>query len=258
MYPPGTVVDSAGLCCQDFDGYHYEAQITSSVSVPYAVTCSCGGHFDGPGVSDLQQRTVVIAHELVESATDPFVQSNPAYGQVDNADEVWTFVGGGEVADMCAVQTDAYYVPPGSTYMVQRSYSNAAAKAHTEPCVPVPAADTYFNSFPSMSDSLAVVGSPKTVGVKIPIGQTKTIDVHLWSATPTATPWKVSVSDYASLYGGTSTLKLSLDKGTGKSGDVLKLTITALAADTNFGVSPFIIFSDMGAQENIAMGAVGQ
>ncbi len=75
--PPGTIEqDTEGACCTGYDGYHSEADVgtgAAPVTVPYALSCACSG-FDGAGITDLQERTIDMSHELVEAATDPFLQ----------------------------------------------------------------------------------------------------------------------------------------------------------------------------------------
>jgi hypothetical protein len=257
--PPGTIEsDPTGSCCTDFDGYHGEAQV-GTANVPYAVSCACHG-YDGPTITDLQQRTVNISHELAEAATDPFPNSDPAYGQTDNADILWTIVTGGEVADMCEFNNDAYAIPAGSKYMVQRSWSNKAAKASTNPCVPVPAAYApFFDASVAGPDMLSVKGTGVlTPGIKLAVGQSTTVPVTLFSDAPEKTPWKVSVIDANYANGGAARLQLTLNKTTGTNGTVLNLTIKVLSADPQFGVEGFVLFSDLGAEENLWMGTVGQ
>jgi hypothetical protein len=261
LFPPGTTVTQMGARgCHDYDGYHAEAQITTGLSVPYAVGCACPG-YDGPGISAIQQRTVAISHELVEAATDPFPFSRPGYAQEDLADIIWTIETGGEVADMCELSQDSYFTPPGSTYMIQRSWSNIAALAGKNPCVPAATSAPYFNSVPILPDKVTVMGGGPTFmtpGVKIPVQGKKTIDISLHSEAPTKGPWKVSAYDAAYLVGGMPELELSLDKHSGEDGDVLHLTITVLKEDTLFGVAGFVLFSDLDGQEAVSMGAVGQ
>ncbi len=262
LMPPGTIVNQGGgMGCQDFDGYHAETAVTTALNVVYAVGCACPG-FDGPSITNLQERTVAISHELVEAATDPFPFSNPAYAQTDNADIVWSLDTGGELADMCEFNLDSYAVPAGSTYMVQRSWSNKAAKASANPCVPVVnTAEPYFNSMPVLPDMVTVSGGGPTIttpGVKIAVGASKTIDVTLFSDAPTKGPWKVTAYDMSAVLGGPKELTLSLDKDTGQNGDTLHLTITVVKADTQFGVGSFALFSDLGGAENLSISAVGQ
>ena len=155
-----------------------------------------------------------MSHELVEAATDPFPLSNPAFGIEDHADIVWAVInGGGEVGDMCAFNDDAYFVPAGSTYMVQRSWSNAAAKKMQNPCVPYANTAPYFNSFPALDMISYTSDKFMTRGLQIPLGQSRTIDVNLYSNAPTKGPWTVTAFDYDSWFFGIEpNLKLSLDK----------------------------------------------
>jgi hypothetical protein len=263
---PSTTIESGsdGSCCTDYGGYHTDLTSGATV-VPYAVGCACPGS-DGSGITDLQERTVNISHELVEAATDPFPDLQPGYREEDNADIVWTLVSGGEVADMCEFNDDANYVPPGSTYMIQRSWSNAAAALVQNPCVPHTSSQPYFNSFPAL-DSITYLPPGGTAfttqGVNIPIGQSKTIAINLFSTAPTGGPWTVLIYDYDQAFVGTKAyLGLTLDKNTGQNGDTLHLTIAPKTADAQLGGEAFIIFSDLGKpgdanfQSNMTMGLV--
>ncbi len=263
LLPDGTQVNSEGLCCDPtvgYFGYHYDTPV-GAVDVPYAIVCNCPS-LDSPPLTALQWVTTTVNHELAEAATNPRVQAEPAFGQVDVAHAIWE-VGsfGGEVADMCQDNSDSNYIPPGSTYMVQRSWSNAAARAGANPCVPVPPTGPYFNSYPTLPDMVTLTSGPITTrGVKIPVGESRTIDVVLHSEAPTSGPWKVSVQDLSQYVGDTSkpATQLTLDKDTGSDGDVLHLTIKVLSIDTTLGGEGFVISSTLGQQNNLWYGAVGQ
>jgi hypothetical protein len=271
LIPPGEIIslpDAVG--CTDFDGYHSQATV-GSTTVAYAVGCSCPG-YDGPDTTAVEERTVAVSHELVEASTDPFPYSDAAYAQEDNADIVWTVVTGGEVADMCEFNQDSNVVPPGGTFMVQRTWSNAAAAAGQNPCVPVVTSTPYFNTHAVLPDTVSVVftnppPTPNTVvstpGVTIPIGTSQTIDVDLYSEAATSGPWKVTAFDYNALVNrGAARLSFSFDSDTGQNGDTLHLTITASSVDPMLGVEPFLLFStlgepgDAGFAQNLSMGLV--
>ena len=263
VFPPGTIEssDPTSKCCSGYDGYH-SAMATATSIVPYAIGCACPG-FDGPNVTDIQERTVAISHELVEATTDPFPGYDTAYGQEDDNDLVWTAVSGGETADMCEFNDDSNLVPSGSKYMVQRTWSNAAAARMQNPCVPHTASTIpYFNSYPALTQISYNGGT--TMGVKIPIGQSKTIDVNLSSTGATPGPWNVTVYDYDQILVGASSpyLGLSLDKASGRNGDTLHLTITPHTADPTLSGEAFFIYSDYGTagapdfQSNVTVGIV--
>jgi hypothetical protein len=258
LLPLGTNINSGGVCCTDFLGYHYEA-LAGTGSVPYAVVCDCAA-MPGDLLTPLQNVTTSISHELVEAATDPFVMSNPGFAQADDNDEIWTWATGGEIADMCQYDDDANVTPAGATYMIQRSWSDAAAKAGKNPCVPAPL-EPYFNSVAELSDTVtfdAGNGPVKTQGAKIAVGQMKTIPVHLFSQAPTSGPWTVTAYDLDAWLNGTGArLMLSLDKGTGSNGDTLQLTIQVMSIDAATGGAGFVLISKLGTQVNLSMGAVG-
>jgi hypothetical protein len=249
VLPTGTIeADSEGACCTQYDGYHYQTDVNvgaNVVTVPYALSCACPG-FDGPRVTDLQERTIDMSHELVETATDPFPDSDPAYAQEDDDDIVWTLVTDGEVADMCEFNDDANVIPPGSTYMVQRSWSNAAAARFENPCVPVVTTTPYFNSFPRLGN-ISYEGGRVTQGIRIPLGQSQTIDVALVSGAPVARSWAVSAYDYDdAILGVTSGSTLRPASFKGGNGQTYHLTITPTGADSYLDGEAFIIWSDYG------------
>jgi hypothetical protein len=249
VLPAGSIEkDGEGACCTDYDGYHYEAT-AGGLNVPYAVSCACP-MFDGPGVTDLQERTIDMSHELVESATDPFPDTASAYTQEDDADIVWTLVTDGEVADMCEFNDDANVIPPGSTYMVQRTWSNAAAQRFDNPCVPVVTTTPYLNSFPqlgtiSYSNSY---GTVTTQGLDVQLGASRTIDLTLVSASPVGAPWTVNAYDYDDvIVGAAPGTSLQQDATSGGDGSTLHLTITPQTQDSMIGGEAFIIWSDFGS-----------
>jgi len=266
ILPQGTLAtfSNGATCCGDFGGYHFETQ-ARALTVPYAVACACPGAL-GLDLTALQERTIAISHELVEAATDPFPNSNPAFVGEDYADFVWTLVTGGEAGDLCAFNADAVYTLPGTTFAAQRSWSNAAAANAQNPCVPAAGAGPYFNSFPALGPITFGSGTSsfRTQGVVIPLGQSMTIDVDLFSAAPTAKKWRVSAYAYEDLLGGNkSNLALSLDGTEGWNGDRLRLTLTPRQANPNLGGEAFVLISQYGApgdpdfQTNLSMGLVG-
>ena len=262
LLPQGTIEsDQSGSCCSEFDGYHSDAPIGGTF-VPYAVGCTCP---DSTRFTSLQERTATIDHEVVEASTDPYPNSNPAYAQEDNDDIVWTLVTGGEIGDMCEFDDDANVIPSGAKYTIQRTWSNSAAAAGENPCVPSMTAAPYLNSWPALgriTDNALAAGF-STMGLNIQLGQKKTIPLTLSSAALTSGTWTVKVYDYDEVIAGTAAgLSFSQDKTSGRNGDTIQLTITALRADPSIGGEAFLIFSTYGKpgdadyQTELTMGLV--
>jgi hypothetical protein len=254
VLPAGTNITSAGNCCTDFYGYHYEASV-GSINVPYAVSCNCAGGM----VTALENMTTTLNHELVEAATNPFTDSNPAFGQTDDADAIWTIATGGEIADMCQDNNDMNAPLPGTTYFFQRTWSNAAAKALKNPCVPAPTG-AYFNAYSTVAEPITLNygGAWPTKGVKIPVGQMRTIEIVLASDGPTGGPWKVTAWDLNGYLGANApNTVVTLDKTSGVAGDVLHLTIKVNSYDPSFGGAGFVLESTLNGQDNLSFGAIG-
>lgn len=262
VIPEGaTITNGTDTCCTDFGGYHSEVA-SGTTAVSYAVGCTCPGFLGG---TMLDARTSAISHELVESATDPFPYSNPAYSVEDRADIVWNAInGGGEVGDMCAFNDDAYYIPAGAKYMVQRTWSNAAAKKMQNPCVPYATTAPYFNAFPALEAIKFGADKFMTRGLNVPFGTSRTIDVTLYSSAPTKGTWTVSAYDYVSWFLGLPPdLGLTLDKTEGMNGDTLHLTVTPKvkpsdpnAADAFILVSHYGTVRDPDYQTNLTISLV--
>jgi hypothetical protein len=138
----------------------------------------------------------------------------------------WTPAGAGLLAP--AVPLDASLPPNAGPPLGWAVWSNKAAAAYHDPCIPDPVGP-YFVSVPVTSDQVQVTLRPyagkmdvTSKGVLVPVGTKKTVDVQLLSDGPTSGPWTVSTQliDQADF-------KFSFDRTTGQNGDVLHLTITA-------------------------------
>lgn len=256
FYPPGTTVTMQGYgsSCNAFHGYHSEATVAGD-QVPYAVIPRCTTLPEIP-VTGIQYVSAVTSHEVVEAMTDPHPFTNPAFAETDPEHIAWTFLGLGEVGDMCALVGNAFYTPADFPYTVQRIYSNALAKAGHDPCFPNPMKTTYIQAAPVLGDTVSFDDEGyrgTTKGVKIPLGQSKTVEIDLFSDAPTSGPWTVSAVEPS----GAGTLGLSFDKTSGQNGDKLHLTITAKSTNATYGLSPFIVESSQGTTRNLWVGLVG-
>ena len=257
FYPKGTTVTSlGGTTCNEFQGYHDSYALDASTNVIYAIVPRCAPP-PVQGVTDADQMTAEASHEVVEAATDPLPSVKPAYITVDANSHAWELLAGGEIGDLCGAYPNVFYVPTGFDHLMQRVWSNANAAAGHDPCQP-DAPTPYFNSAPVFADTISIQDSGKlikTQGVKIPVGQSVTIELDLYSDAPTSGPWTVSVVDITSaFFGGQPALQFTLDQTTGQNGDKLNLTIKYLRPVS--GGAPFWIQNDLGSAQTFWLGAV--
>jgi hypothetical protein len=256
-YPAGTTYTLAGWTgCKEFGAQDGTLLRKDGSRVPYIVIPRCPP-MASLGLDPDQTLTYVMSHELAEESTDPF---KDAYVTNDDDHLAWSFEPPfSEIADMCIADPRSPITPPDLGYVVQRVWSNAAASAGKNPCVPAPASSTYFNALPVLTEDVPIAyakfgWAATTKGVTVAVGETKTIDVALFSEAETDA-WQVFAYDAAALEGRPAELELHLDAPTGRNGDVRKLTITALRAGTDGG-SRFAIFCKHGVDDAFSIGYV--
>ena len=133
LYLPDGIVDSGNANCASHGGYHTIGQSGRVWGV--AMRCAT----TGTGLSRLELLTVFASHEIIEAATDPNPGNGFTLGPIQTTQSSPWSSTQGEVGDMC-VQTT---VGEGS-WTYQRSWSNAAAAAGGDPCVP-PVKTPYFS-----------------------------------------------------------------------------------------------------------------
>lgn len=258
FYPTSTTISLQGSAsCVAFGGYHNNVDLGGK-SYAYAVIPECVKFH---ALTGLDVITGTTAHELIEAVSDPYPQTNPGYTGLDDDHAAWEFaLGGGEIGDMCSPFDTSFYKPAGFDYVVQRGWSNAAAKAGKDPCVPGIPSEPYFNSAPVLPDTITLHfggQSLTTKGVKVPVGMTKTIEIDLFSEAKTSGPWTVTAKQPTRAGApATPTLDLKLDRSTGVNGEKLHLTITTLKAAT-YGAATFEIVSQLGDQKAYWVGMVG-
>lgn len=264
-FPPGITVtmQGTGTSCVDFHGYHSNIALPGGQLVPYAVISRCASIPEDTAATGIQYVSAVVSHEAIEAITDPFITSvfnnTPAGGTpkglgwagTDPAHVALEYVTSEELMDLCTLIPDgsghgAFYTPPDFPYLMQRGWSNLASSQWKDPCLPVPAGEVYFDSVPVLPDMVTIPDvfgvSVPTQGVKLAVGQTKTIEIDLLSEGPTSGPWTVRAVEDA-----TSSLTLTLDKKTGQNGDKLNLTIKV--NDSKAGGAEFVLLiSSLGTQ----------
>jgi hypothetical protein len=224
----GTTVETG---CQYFGGYHEEGAEgnldAGGVPFVYAVIPRCAMF---AGLSGIDATTGTLSHELVEATTDPLVNTSPAYDALDPEHVVWDFAPLPELGDMCAYEPQSFQKLVGS-FVVQRIWSNNAAAAGGDPCVPA-LTTPYYNASPLLTDMVMVTSQGQaypTTGLSIPVGQTKMMSIQFFSSAP-APAWTVFPEDTSYAFNGPQLLSFNPAQVTGKNGDVVQVAVTAVAA----------------------------
>lgn len=255
--PQGVTLNVPGLgySCQNgsFGGFHNDLWTASNIEITYALLPRCAGY---GSFSELDELTGALSHEVVEAATDPFARTYPAYIVVDDPHNIWNAVTFGEVGDLCAFPPQSFQRLVDN-YVVQRSWSNVSAKAGHDPCVPL-LSEPYYNAVPDQPDDLTLSFNGQsfpTRGVRIAVGQSRTIDVHLFSDAPTS-EWLIQAQDADAAFGRSPGLSFTIDNDYGSNGAVLKLTINRNARGS-LGGSGFILWSERPNSANYWVGYVG-
>jgi hypothetical protein len=226
-FPASTAITLDGSAsCQTFGGYH-NSTTAGGVTFTYAIIDECapqtGG--GGPTLSLLQETTFASSHEIVEAATDPYQQQSATSITLgfyldfsDPAIIPWNNIGGGEAADMCVDlvglgQDEA----TEAGFTVQRIWSNAAAAAGGDPCVP-PSTNTYFNV------------APETWLLTIPVGGSATFTADAFSSAPMSSDFYVLGADLnATMASANPYLTITFGGAkdtTAKNGDKVTVTVT--------------------------------
>jgi hypothetical protein len=243
--PPDGSVDGGTEGGDDRDGSSEgdasDAGSDAATSTPfvYSVLPRCQT-FDGFTGIDMVSAT--ISHELAEAATDPLVSTNPAYATADQDHVVWDFTPYPELGDMCAFEPQSFQRLAGN-FIVQRIWSNRSAASGGDPCSPPLVGSVYFNAVPDLGENVTLSYGGQgfqTLGVKIPVGQSKTIAVRLFSTAPTA-DWTLQFADTSSVRGGPRLLDFNPTYFNGNNGDVAQVSITAVAAGPLGGAELIVI-----------------
>jgi hypothetical protein len=251
VYPPGTTITITGYgtSCQEFHGFHEATQIASGREVPYAVVSRCTSIPEAK-VTGVQYVAAVASHEVIEGLADPFPFDHPAYADVDDAHRAWGLVTGGEIGDLCALQGNAFYVPGDFPYTVQKIWSNGAAKAGKDPCIPEKTGEPYFAAAPRLAETIEMPNG-RGSGLAIPVGQERQVTVDVFADAPTSGPITLHAMEVRSR----GHLATSLDRTTALPGETVTLTIKAVAASTD-GAEPFAVTATVGGRTNYWFGAV--
>ncbi|MFO0728961.1 MAG: hypothetical protein U1E65_34595 [Myxococcota bacterium] len=215
FFPLGTTIELMGsLSCAAFGGYHNEAHAPGRDLV-YAVIPDCGG--------DLGE---AISHELFEAATDPFPFTQPSFQYNPMPPDGWSFLGS-ELADAC---TGSSFLE--SNFVVQRAWSNAAARQGHDPCVPASGLPYFSVSEPVNRHTVAP-------------GRSLTITLTGWSTAPVP-DWPVLTTTAQGDFDASPSLRTM----TTNNGRNVALTVS-VPAGTASGASAFVIVGSGGMAEHL-------
>jgi hypothetical protein len=167
-FPSTTTISLDGAAsCSVFGGYH-NSMTVNGTRFFYAVVNECPP-MTGSTRTPLQETTFEASHEILEAATDPYQLQSATNVQLgyyldfnDPASLPWNATGGGEAGDLCVdfLGKEQDGATEGA-FTVQRIWSNAAAAAGQDPCVPG-VSQTYFNVAPEKWLLVADVGGSAT------------------------------------------------------------------------------------------------
>jgi hypothetical protein len=230
--PPTVKVKTEGKnACSEYGGYHSEVASATGEKARFAIIpTSCASTFQLPV---LDFATGVASHEIGEAATDPLPDSAPGLNGFDDAHQAWEIWQSkeDENGDACEFFSDDYLHDPETGAVVQRLWSNAAAAAGHDPCVPADPVP-YFNVTALDQEAVNIAFSTKrgdvrpSRGYAIPVGQSRAIKVGFWSDAPSA-PWTIKVVEGDGLSTVTTRhLKVAVDRASGSNGDVATVTVT--------------------------------
>jgi hypothetical protein len=251
FYPSGTSITLEGSSsCIDFGGYHQGTQLTDGTPFSYAVLPRCKGD-DQSGLASL---TLAASHELIEASTDPQPYTMSAYSFPDVNHIGWGLFAGAEVGDMCELDNDDAYVPPGFPWVVQRIWSNSAAWAGQTPCVPADSTSYFYAAaLPTDVATLNLLGTPQSYpAVHIAVGTSGVVAVQA-IGNGTTGMMQLQAVDPNVLFGQAPRLNLTLDATAAAPGTTVHLTIEKLSGDPS-GAEPFLLETTMNGRQTLSWG----
>jgi hypothetical protein len=176
FYPYGTIISAqSGVSCQNFGGYHDESTDGPN-RFAYAVIPNCDP-------TDPFMTEIAASHELIEASTNPLPGSSPAYTNY-SYNNGWQ----GEVGDLCTPYKTYYEIDGGTLVAAQRIWSNSAANAGVQPCIPAPN-EPYANISPDAGPSVPIqCQDPQSANCTsiyvVHPGETFTLTLTGWTSEP--------------------------------------------------------------------------
>jgi len=233
FYPSTTALSVNGSAlCNFANGYHQEATLSGGQSFTYGVIQDCT-----PSISITHAQSIewATAHEFIESCTDPLPMSHPAY-VISDTTNPWHALGG-EVADLCEAVLPQW--SEGSYAYIQRVFSNQAAAAGGDPCVPP--VDPFYTT-----DVEAKGLSPETVP-EVAAGSQAVFNLTGWSTGQVPT-WNVKWG----VYSGTFTPTLTSSVTTLNNGLTGTLTVGVPSSAASGDYVVIEVGSEVSASNNTA------
>ena len=235
--------------CVDFLGYHSETTLALEAGKSqalYGVVARCAGFG-----ADMEKYVAVAAsHVMIETASDPFPSTAPAYQLATN--DAWLTAGGSptrnEVGDPCGSRrtTDAGGAP------AQRIWSNVAAAASRPPCVPPLPGEIWFGA--AVRTDLQLIDVHKSYGyVVVPRGESRDVAIDVFSGASLASDLALYVgrdrgaTDPRTLDPLLRGIVASLSRTTAHNGNRVAMSI-AVPASTPPADYPFVVRSVLDAQ----------
>lgn len=163
--------------CVDFGAYHGEVH-QGGLDFAYAAMPDCNEGIDGIESA--------ASHEFIEAATDAFPITAPAFQLRVDRNSAWFSAFGFEVeaGDLCEVPAQTVRE---AGFVAQRSWSNAAAAAGADPCVPADPTVAYYAT--TAADAVQHVAPGGTVEYTL----------HAFSSAPTL-DWRLSTQVFGPFF----------------------------------------------------------
>jgi hypothetical protein len=236
-YPATTTVTTDRLSselggkCQGYVGYHAELNV-GGTQVGYAVLPRC---------SDIDELTVAASHEYFEWATNPFPDTKPAYGKIDDAHWAWQAAFVADLGELCTYVDPGYVRPADLGFRVQTMWSNKASLAGKFPCAPR-IGTAYVQGIPTAED-VAIVPSTlpnvpdiTTKAIRVTAGQSRAVNVLVYSDQPRAEPIQLRAITFNEFIAGMRDehdamgYRYTVEPSVAKVGDIVSLRIDAPTA----------------------------
>lgn len=206
--PQGVALSDAlvtGYCGEGPRAFHRALRLETG-PVPYAVIPRC---VQGRAI------TAIASHELLEAVTNP----DPSFRgfAFTRRPETSGFAAAGlEPVDACGLLTlDRHHVREGE-FVLQRAWSNRAASAGEDPCVP--AAGRAYRALVPAEPRVRLTHRDQSIAVRLTA-----------VADPDTEPWSVRAVDLTGRVSQEACTDVSLDTGTVAPGDGVTLRVTLRA-----------------------------